>query len=145
MQLKEGQSVQEHVKVLTEIFNELSIIGDNIDDEDRVVYLLGSLPDSYEMLVTALEANTEVPNMETVIERLLHEEQKLRNQECPPSRDAKEEIMTLRHEKKGPRCHFCKKFGHIQRNCHELERKLALKRGGPSIHQFKRTKIKLTV
>ena len=34
-----------------------------------VVYLLGSLPDSYEMLVTALEANKEVPDMETVIER----------------------------------------------------------------------------
>ena len=46
LQLKEGQSVQEHVKALTEIFNELSIIGDNIDDEDRVVYLLASLPDS---------------------------------------------------------------------------------------------------
>ena len=60
LQLKEGQSVQEHVKALTEIFNELSVIGDNIDDEDRVVYLLASLPDSYEMLVTALEANTEV-------------------------------------------------------------------------------------
>ena len=78
LQLKEGQSVQEHVKALTEIFNKLSIIGDSIDDEDRVVYLLASLPDSYEMLVTALEANTEVPNMETVIERLLHEEQKLK-------------------------------------------------------------------
>ena len=66
--VKRGQSVQEHVKALTEIFNELTVIGDNIDDEDRVIYLLASLPDSYEMLVTALEANTEVPNMETVIE-----------------------------------------------------------------------------
>ena len=56
------------MKALTEIFNELLIIGDNIDDEDRVFYLLASLPDSYEMLVTALEANTEVPNMETVTE-----------------------------------------------------------------------------
>ena len=61
-----------------EIFNELTVIGDNIDDEDRVIYLLASLPDSYEMLVTALKANTEVPNMETVIERLLHEERKLK-------------------------------------------------------------------
>ena len=57
-----------HVKALTEIFNELSVFGDNIDDKDEVVYLLASLPDSYEMLITALEANTEVPNMETVIE-----------------------------------------------------------------------------
>ena len=68
LQLKEGQRVQEHVKALTEIFNELSIIGGNVDDEDRVIYLLVSLPDSYKMLVTALEANTEVLNMETVIE-----------------------------------------------------------------------------
>ena len=68
LRLKEGQSVQEHVKALTEIFNELSVVRDDIDDEDRVVYLLASLSDLYEMLVTALEANTEVPNMETVIE-----------------------------------------------------------------------------
>ena len=58
MQLKEGQSVKDHVKVMTEIFNELAVVGDNISDEDRVVYLLASLPESYEMLVTSLEANT---------------------------------------------------------------------------------------
>ena len=146
LQLKEGQSVQEHVKALTEIFNELSVIGDNIDDEDRVVYLLASLPDSYEMLVTALEANTEVPNMETVIERLLHEEQKVkeRNQSSLPSRaNSKEEVMTVKHKKKGPRCNFCKRFGHIQRNCHELEKKLALERAGPSSCHYKKTKHKV--
>ena len=76
MQLKEGESVQKHVKEFTEIFKELSVIGDNVDEEDRVVYLLASLPDSYEMLVTALEASENVPTMETVIERLLHEERK---------------------------------------------------------------------
>ena len=30
--------------------------------------------------------------------------------------------MALRHEGKGPRCYFCNKFGHIQRNCHEREK-----------------------
>jgi len=72
--LKEGQSVQVHVKEITETFNELSVVGDNIDDEDRVIYLLASLPESYKMLVIALEANTDVPYMEIVVERLLHEE-----------------------------------------------------------------------
>ena len=121
LRLKEGHSVQEHVKALTEIFNELSVVGDNVSDEDRVVYLLASLPNSYEMLVTALEANTEVPNMETVIERLLHEERKIKekDQGSLPSGDSKEEAMTLKHKKRGPRCHFCNRFGHIQRNCHE--------------------------
>ena len=64
------------LKAITEIFNELSAIGDDIDDTDRLIYLLASLPNSYEMLVTALEANIEVPNMETVVEQLLHEERK---------------------------------------------------------------------
>ena len=43
------------------------------------MYLLASLPEMYDMLVIALEANTDVPNMETVIERLLYEEQKMRD------------------------------------------------------------------
>ena len=52
------------------------------------MYLLAGLSDSYEMMVTALEANTEVPNKETIIHTvttLL----KTKNQESPPSRNAK--------------------------------------------------------
>jgi len=56
MQLIEGQSVKEHNKVMIEMFNELALISDNITDENRVIYLLASLLESYEMLVTALEA-----------------------------------------------------------------------------------------
>ena len=70
--------MQEHVKAMTEIFEGLSVIGDPISEEDRVVHLLASLPDSYSMLVTAFEANMEVPKFEVVTERLLHEERKLK-------------------------------------------------------------------
>jgi len=49
MQLIKGQSVKEHIKVMIEMFNELAVIGDNISDEDRVIYLLASLPESYEV------------------------------------------------------------------------------------------------
>ena len=55
------------MKVIIKIFNKLFVIGDNIDDEDRVAYLLVNFPDSYEMLSTALEEN-KLPNMETEIE-----------------------------------------------------------------------------
>ena len=71
---KEGNSVQEHIKAMTEMFDGVSVIGDPISDEDRVVHLLTSLPESYNVLVTALEANEAVPRMEVVSERLLHEE-----------------------------------------------------------------------
>ena len=46
LQLRDGESVQEHIKAMTELFNELAIVGDAIEEDDRVVYLLTSLPDS---------------------------------------------------------------------------------------------------
>ena len=46
LRLKNGESVQEHIKAMTEIFDGLSVIGDPISEEDRAVHLLASLPDS---------------------------------------------------------------------------------------------------
>jgi len=37
------------------------------------------------MLVTVLEANTQLPNMEFVIERLLHKEDKMKNKDLATS------------------------------------------------------------
>ena len=44
LRLKESQSVQQHMKEMTEVSEELSIVGDPIKEEDRVVHLLSSLP-----------------------------------------------------------------------------------------------------
>ena len=128
LQLKDGDSVQKHIKAMTEIFDELSVVGDPITDEDRVVYLLASLPESYNMLVTALEANEEVPKMEVVTERLLHEERKLKNRGGSTGA-CSEKVMTVKQQshKKGPRpkCHHCGKIGHIKRDCWDLTGKKA--------------------
>ena len=61
LRLREGDSVQKHVCKLTEIFDKLTVIGSPVEEEDRVVHLLASLPESYGLLVTALEASSEVP------------------------------------------------------------------------------------
>ena len=74
MWLADGGSVQEHIKFMIEICDELSVTGEPIRDENRVVYLLASLPESYNVLVTALEASTEVPTLIVVREHLLHED-----------------------------------------------------------------------
>ena len=71
MQLNEGESVQEHIRQMTELFNALSEMDVPLSEEDRVIYLLASLPDSFSVLVTALEASSDVPKMDIVIERLL--------------------------------------------------------------------------
>ena len=71
------------------------------------------------MLVTALEANAEVPKMELVTERLLHEERKLKGREEASASNDK--VMTAGHRfrrrGRGPKCHNCGNYGHIKRNC----------------------------
>ena len=76
LKLEEKDLVQEHIKRMTENFDELFVVGDKLFEEDKVVYHLASLPDSFELLVTALEANENVPLMVIVVERLLHNKRK---------------------------------------------------------------------
>ena len=118
LQLRDGDSVPQHIKAMTEVFDPLSVVGDPVPEEDRVVHLLASLPESYSMLVTALQTNAEVPKMERVTERLLHEERKLKYRGGDAS---SERAMTAKPAfKKGPKCHHCGKYGHIRRNCRKF-------------------------
>ena len=54
----------DHIKEMVELFNKLVVVGAPIDNEHQVVYLLASLPESYDTLVMALEANVKVLSME---------------------------------------------------------------------------------
>ena len=73
-----------------------------------------------------------MPTIETVKERLLHEERKRKEKDQGTSSAASpcEEVMTVKYKKRGPRCYFCNRFGHIQRYCHEWE-KAAMEDGSP--------------
>ena len=118
LQLKDGESVQKHIKAMTEIFDKLSVIGDPVEEEDHVVHLLASLPESFGMLVTALEANTDVPKMDIMTECLLHEERKINSRD--DSELTSERAMTSHSRRKLVKCHHCGKLGHIKRNCRLL-------------------------
>ena len=110
---------------MTELFRGLVEMDSPLTEEDKVVYLLASLPESFGVLVTALEASPEVPKMEVVTERLLHEEWKLIS--CTGARAGDEKAMTTkdkRPRKIGP-CHHCGKLGHYKQDCWKLAEKKA--------------------
>ena len=116
MRLAEGGLVQDHIKYMTEICDELSVIGETISEEDRVVYLLASLPESYNVFVTVLEASAEVPRLTIVREHLLHEETKMKSK----SNQLGQEAALTSSIKKKQRCHYCNKFGHFKKECEEF-------------------------
>ena len=103
LRLAEGGSVQEHVKLMTEICKELLVIREVISEEDRVFYLLASLPESYNVLVMALETSADVPTLAVVRECLLHEEIKMKSRSNQLSQEG---ALTTSFKKK-LRCHFC--------------------------------------
>ena len=90
-----------HIKAMSEIFEALATIGNAVSEEDRVVHLLANLPDSCNVLVTALEAQSEnVPRWELITERLLHQEIKFKERiSALRERDRKALITHLKKRK----------------------------------------------
>ena len=116
LRLNDGDSVQEHIKIMTELFDTLSVAEETVSEEDRVVYLLASLPESYSMLVTSFEANVDVPKLEVVTERILHQERKLKDRSGASlgTESAMTSWKTFRP--RSIKCHYCGRLGHIKKN-----------------------------
>lgn len=125
LRLNDGGSVTHHLKSMAVIFNELSIIGDPIKEEDRVVHILANLPDSFSMLVKALQANADVPHVEVVTERLLHEETRLLEKSAVHKSDSENSLAAGHNKfnKKKATCHHYGETGYMKKNCWHLHGK----------------------
>jgi len=76
--MKEGSSIETHLKHMKEVTEKLAAIGAPIEEEDQVVTLLGSLPSSYSTLLTALEARVDNIKLDFVQQALMNEDLKLK-------------------------------------------------------------------
>lgn len=121
--MKDGKSMEAHLKHMKDIVNKLSAIKVEISEEDQVVTLLGSLPDTYATVVTALEAQQpDTLTLEFVQNSLLNEEQKRgqavpgqpggRGGRTPASSDA-----ALHSESERRLCYNCSSPDHLSRDC----------------------------
>ena len=118
-EMKEGTSVEQHLKHMKDITDKLAAIGAPISEEDQVVTLLGSLPRSFATLVTAIEARMEGVSLDYVQQALIHEEMKQSELSCQSS--GAESALTGAFRRGTPRdrptCFGCGEVGHIRRFC----------------------------
>ena len=87
----------------------LSVIGNSVEEE-FVVLLLANLPESLNMLVTALKANTVIPSMNNEMECLL----------CGEINEGAKQFCTKAMTscfKKSIKCYQCGKMEPIKHNC----------------------------
>lgn len=135
MRLENNGNLQEYLKTCVELFDEMAVIGDALSEEDKVISLLASLPDSYSVLVTALQAQDSVPSWEAVQERLLHENAKRTEGAASTGASHNGDGSALfsgnfkkdfQHKgKKSIKCFHCGLQGHFKRDCRALKSQLS--------------------
>lgn len=74
LKMKDGESIAENLNAFNLIISQLASIDVKIEDEDKCILLICSLPESWEKLVIAITSGGAEPKLDTIIPILLLEE-----------------------------------------------------------------------
>lgn len=139
MKMLEGTAVCEHVRSITELFDNLTAVGDTLKERDRVMIILSSLPKKFDVLITALQSNKEIPTWEEVVEKLTAEEMRQGerisqestalyvgraggNHSRFQSKKPEQCSSKQQYSKSDIVCYHCGQAGHMKRNCFQLKK-----------------------
>ncbi|VFQ70960.1 unnamed protein product [Cuscuta campestris] len=152
LRFKEGSSISDHLNEFQGCFDQFSDMGVKFEDEILGLWLLNTLPDSWENLCVSLISSAPggTVTMEFVKAAVLNEEVRRRTHETSTS---KSDVLVTenrgrskdrdhgefkrgksrsksRSKYKNVECHYCHKKGHLMKNCFKLKNKDKNKREG---------------
>lgn len=114
--------LEQHLLEVDELFERLDSAGTELDKDTKICMLLRSLPPSFDNLVTALDSRSDDDiSMDVVKSRLMDEYHRRLEREGGGATKSEKAMRSAEYgqsEKKV--CHFCKKPGHIRRNCRKF-------------------------
>lgn len=119
LRMDEGVRISDHLSTLNGIISELESIGVKIEDEDKALRLVLSLPQSYEHMKPILVYGKETLVFAEVTGKLLSEERRLMSEGKTSSETLAMAASSKGKKKdsKGGVCWRCGKPGHLKRNC----------------------------
>jgi transposase InsO family protein len=119
----ETESLEAHVKKFATFQEDLAMMEHKIEDRDFVMYLLASLPTSFDHFSTSILSSGTVPDSKILIPRLLDEESRRKR---PTEHDSENTYYQSSAKGKGRvgragpstrNCENCGKRGHVKANC----------------------------
>ena len=129
LQMAEGEDMMQHIQRVLTMAEQLEAIGAKVSEEDQVMTLLCSPPESYGNLIIALESRADSLSMEFVTARLMHEQEKRKEAGAKLTTEAafysKQTPNRAEPARPGPprarqgKCNFCGKPGHWARECRQ--------------------------
>lgn len=126
MKLADSGNMEEHINAMLDMVDKLAALGEALKDKLIIAMLLSSLPESYNSLITILEARSEADLTLALVKGKLIEEYRRRKnqQECNEEQDDRAlKVQQKRFNKELNKtlsqntCFFCKKSGHQKKDC----------------------------
>lgn len=117
--LSEGGNIEQHLGELTDMFQKLVDLGDELIDSWKVALVLSSLPASYDTLVTALESRPEADLTISMVHEKLVSEYKRRSDSNGGASNSTALKVTSNAESE---CFFCKRKGHMKKDCRKYKK-----------------------
>ncbi|KAJ0389892.1 hypothetical protein P43SY_012045 [Pythium insidiosum] len=120
--MEDGDDVLQHINKLKTLAEQLDAVGAPVSEDDLVITLLGSLNESYQFLITALESRSDTLSWELVTSRLMHEDLKRKEQHGDGAASDQAFVSASarargRPAKKVGACRHCGKHGHWIAEC----------------------------
>ncbi|KAF0730464.1 hypothetical protein Ae201684P_021936 [Aphanomyces euteiches] len=138
-EMVEGSDMLKYINEMKTLSEQLEAVGAPVGEEDLVITLLCNLPESYEVLITALESRSDALPWEFVTSRMLHEEMKRNEQGSEATKSAA--FLTKQEKMMKYPCKICGEFGHCEQGANrrnvQMLRRLPRKQVHGSLWQAK--------
>ena len=139
MKMKEGAPIHEHLSIFNTIISDLLCVDQKLQEDDKALLLLTSLPPSYKHLVTMILYGKEKLDFKEVTSTLVSN--KIRKGRSPEKKESSQGLYIDESKTRGRsrdkssgggykgrskskgkstsrECFFCKKLGHYKKDCH---------------------------